>query len=683
MIAKVSCLTFTLIILYSSTTYGQNTLSEQLTANEVNEFKSLFIQMAVLLGMAIIVFLYVNLRSNRSKRRPSEKLKLNPAAQKESQNSTTYLQQVIDLIPYAACIVNNEGIPQFFNEQFEHLTQQPLKLILSRHWEKLLNLKPEKISSSAPSSENAVHYKTLDNLLLKITQAPLPNDGQGKLHSIIIEDVTYLETKMETLSERIKYFRFVINQSTSAIFITDITGSIMEINDNACQFTKMNFDQLKQTNIQSFIPLSVQREFHEQVNKLSLSNQKCQLIEYTFSIGDKAIPVDINLGTIDYFGKKANIIIVKDVSERVKHEQRLIQAQKKAEESDRLKSNFLANMSHEVRTPMNSVMGFSELMCDAQLTNTERREFHQIVKNSAQELLNLLDDIIEFSKIESGQIQLKNDALNPEQLLDNLKSHTFELLKNKTDINFSISAPIGILNPPPIYSDFARITQILRHLLDNAVKFTYSGSITLGYSYRPDGSIDLFVKDTGIGIPQAKISKIFHKFRQADEANNRGFSGAGLGLSMSQQLARHMNGFLWVESQEHIGSTFHLIIPTTVANQEGDIRDIKTILYYQKESENHQLPSIKASDNYQIIPVYKEEELENIPIANSIAGIILRTKPNQETLDKLFELINCHRIGIIKPTKHSFEDPSKTNLHTLSDEEELINFINYCQQDKC
>lgn len=682
MITKVSCLTFTLFILYSSTIYGQNTHSEQLTVNEVNEFKSLFLQMAVLLGMAIIVFIYVNLRSNKSKRKPTEKLKLNHLSNQTTQKSVTNLQRVVDLIPYAACMVNRDGIPQFFNEQFEQLTQQSFKQILSQHWKNLLNLQPEEISNSTLSSKNSVLYKTLDDHLLKITQTPIRHEGQDELQSIVIEDVTYLETKMETLSERIKYFRYVINQSTSAIFITDITGSILEINDNACEFTNMTFDALKQENIHDFIPPSFQSEFHDQINKSTLSNHKCQLIEYTFIIGDKTIPVDINLGTIDYFGTKANIIIIKDVSDRVKHEQRLILAQKKAEESDRLKSNFLANMSHEVRTPMNSVMGFSELMCDSQLSDNERREFHQIVKNSAQELLNLLDDIIEFSKIESGQIQLKNDALNPDQLLQNLKSHTFELLKNKSDINFSISAPIGISEPPLIFSDFGRITQILRHLLDNAVKFTYSGTITLGYYYRPDGSIDLFVKDTGIGIPQAKISKIFHKFRQADEANNRGFGGAGLGLSMSQQLARHMNGFLWVESQEQIGSTFHLIIPPKVTNQEGDIRDIKTILYYQPESKNHELPVIKTSGHLQIIPIFKEEELQNIPIANSIAGIVLKTKPNQETLDKLFEIINYPRIALFNPTKQLIEDPVKNKFQTLSDVEELNIFFTYCQQDK-
>ena len=679
MITKVSFLTFILFILYSSTTIGQNTLTEQLTANEVNEFKSLFIQMAVLLGMAIVVFLYVNLRSNKSKRKPSEKLKLNHASNQVIQKSQTNLQQVVDLIPYAACMVNREGIPQFFNEQFEQLTQQSIKTILSQHWKKLLNLRPEEISTPNFSSKNIIHYKTFDDHLLKITQAPIRHKNQDDLQSIVVEDVTYLETKMESLSERIKYFRYVINQSTSAIFITDIAGTILEINDNASQFTNMSFEKLKQENIHSFIPPSQQSEFHDQINRSTNSNNKCQLIGYTFSIGEKNIPIDINLGTIDYFGQKANIIIIKDVSDRVKREHRLILAQKKAEESDQLKSNFLANMSHEVRTPMNSVMGFSELMCDTQLSDLERREFHQIVKTSAQELLNLLDDIIEFSKIESGQIQLKNESLNPKQLLDDLKLHTLELLKNKTDINFSISAPIGITNLPLVFSDHERIAQILRNLLDNAVKFTYSGTITLGYTYRADGSIDLYVRDTGIGIPHAKIAKIFHKFRQADEANNRGFGGAGLGLSMSQQLARHMNGFLWVESQEHIGSTFHLIIPPEISNQETDIRDIKTILYYHQDIEKQELPLVKAPGHYQIIPVFKEEELQNIPIANTIAGIVLQTKPNQETLDRLFEIINCNRIGLFNPTEQPIEDPIKNKIQTLSDELDLIHFIDHCQ----
>ncbi len=676
MINKVSFLSCTLFIVCSLITYGQDAQADQFTAKEVNEFRSLFIQMAVLLGMAIVVFLYVNLRSNKTRRRPPAKLKLTHPSNQDTQISEEHLQQVVDLIPYAACIVNADGIPQFFNEQFEQSTQQSFKTILSRHWKELLKLQPGEILASTHAIKNSALYKTNNHLLLKVTQTPIHNNSS--LLFIVSEDVTHLETKVEDLKVRINYFRYMINQSTSAIFITDITGRILDTNSLATQLTTMSFEELKQKNIHHFIPFSLQNEFSDCFKDAVEANTKCQLTGHSFTIGDKTIPVDLTMRNFNYFGQEAKILIINDVTDRVQFEQQYIIAQKKAEESDRLKSNFLANMSHEVRTPMNSIMGFSELMCDSQLSHSERREFHQIVKNSAQELLNLLDDIIEFSKIETGQIQLKNEVLNPEQLLEDLKTATLELLKSKPDLSFSLTSPIGISSLPPIYSDQERIAQILRNLLNNAVKFTYTGDVKLGYTYRPDGSIDFFVTDTGIGIPQAKIAKIFHKFRQADEDNNREFGGAGLGLSMSQQLARHLNGFLWVESQEHVGSTFHLILPSEGSRQEIDPRDLKTIMYYCEDTNAPELPVIQSSGNHQIIKIFNDTELQNIPIANPIAGILLQTKPKEERLDKLFEIIPTNLLAFFDPDGASPDTASKNNILTLTNESELVDFIDCC-----
>lgn len=341
-------------------------------------------------------------------------------------------------------------------------------------------------------------------------------------------------------------------------------------------------------------------------------------------------------------------MIVQDITERVEYERKLIEAQRKAEESDRLKASFLANMSHEVRTPMNSIMGFSELMCDDQLSDQERREFHGIVKTSSQQLLNLLDDIIEFSKIESGEIQLRQEPLGVDALMNDLKTYGARLLEKKEGIELVLESPIGFSVLPEISTDQTRVTQILKNLIDNAVKFTYAGQITIGYYYRPDNSIDFYVKDTGIGIPESKVSKIFHKFRQADEQNSRDFGGAGLGLSLSQQLARHLGGYLWVDTVEQKGSTFHLIMPCDIKSCNKAKYNNSTILYYCEE-ENYRTCERTIKDNAcNVMFVFNEVELLNIPVSNAISGIVLNADIPESRLEKLSSIIKKEQVVVFK-----------------------------------
>jgi PAS domain S-box-containing protein len=246
---------------------------------------------------------------------------------------------------------------------------------------------------------------------------------------------------------------------------------------------------------------------------------------------------------------------------RKKAEQAIKAAKEKAEESDRLKTAFLANMSHEIRTPMNGILGFAELLDDDTLSQDRRREFTSIISSSSKQLLTVINDIIDISKIESGQLVISNVQFNLNKLMREVLT-TFDSLKitaGKSHIQIDLECGFGD-NECNIFCDDMRLSQVLNNLLGNALKFTSSGLVKFGYR-RQDDNLLFFVQDTGKGIHQDKQRFIFERFRQAEESTTRRFGGTGLGLSISKGLVELMGGNIWVISEEDKGSTFYFSLP--------------------------------------------------------------------------------------------------------------------------
>lgn len=242
----------------------------------------------------------------------------------------------------------------------------------------------------------------------------------------------------------------------------------------------------------------------------------------------------------------------------------LIEELKKAKEeavsASEAKSEFLANMSHEIRTPMNGILGFADLLLDEELTE-EQREAVKTIKNSGENLLSLVNDILDLSKVESKKIELEEIPFHLENLiLDVGESMRSNIGEKPIEINcFLDQVHMDLLGDPN------RIRQILTNLVGNAIKFTEQGEIYIRVEEEIDKDesviLKFSVKDTGIGIPQDKIESIFMPFKQMDSSTSRKYGGTGLGLSISLKLVELMGGKIWVESTFGEGSAFHFVLP--------------------------------------------------------------------------------------------------------------------------
>ena len=236
----------------------------------------------------------------------------------------------------------------------------------------------------------------------------------------------------------------------------------------------------------------------------------------------------------------------------------LIKARLHAEESDRLKSAFLANMSHEIRTPMNGIMGFAGLLREPDITDEQRNSYIKIIEESGNRMLNIINDLISISIIESGQLKLHVAPFNVNELMDYIYAF-FNQEVEKKGIHLSVSKQLNadeaILN-----SDREKVYAILTNLVKNASKYTHSGKISFGYECREDHFL-FFIHDTGIGISKEKQKVIFERFVQADDSISRDYEGVGLGLAIVKAFVDRLGGKIWLESEPGVGSSFYFTLP--------------------------------------------------------------------------------------------------------------------------
>ena len=286
----------------------------------------------------------------------------------------------------------------------------------------------------------------------------------------------------------------------------------------------------------------------------------------------KIAPIKNELGEIINY-----VTIKEDITEKKKLIEDLRIAKDKAEESDRLKSAFLANMSHEIRTPMNGILGFANLLKENNLTGEEKLEYIDIIEESGDRMLNTLLDIIDISKIETGEVTINYSEVNLNEQIHYLHDFFNPEAKKK---GIHIKLKNGLTDEQAtIRTDKRKIISIFTNLVKNAVKYTNEGSIEFGYNLKNEGgtkTLEFFVKDTGIGIPSANLESVFNRFVQVDLGDNRVYEGSGLGLSIAKAYVEMLNGKIWIDSEEGVGSQVNVSFPYDV--KEDSIEVIEPIV---------------------------------------------------------------------------------------------------------
>ena len=275
--------------------------------------------------------------------------------------------------------------------------------------------------------------------------------------------------------------------------------------------------------------------------------------------------------------------------EKEKRAAELILAKEHAEESDKLKSAFLANMSHEIRTPMNGILGFSELLKEPGLTGDQQQEYIRIIEKSGARMLNIINDIIDISKIEAGLMTINNKDTNINEEIEFIYIFFKPQVEEKgMQFLFKNNLPN---KESTIKTDSEKLNSILTNLVKNAIKYSNEGTIEFGY-IKKDETIEFYVKDTGLGIPKDRQLAVFERFIQADISDKMAQQGAGLGLSISKAYVEMLGGKIWVESEEGIGSIFYFTLPyntepgggkvvrkvVPVQNEKNQIKDLKILI---------------------------------------------------------------------------------------------------------
>lgn len=401
-------------------------------------------------------------------------------------------------------------------------------------------------------------------------------DEKVKAVVIVFRDISRLRRREINVEENERKYRALFNNTLDAIFVSLVMpdnelGKIIEVNDAACRWTGFSREELLNMEITDLMKVL-------KVESSSYSNTG--MVNYAM-INAEAGVIKKNQGILDnnkvyfessihYFtlnNQKIALSINHDVTSfRVAQEQ-MLQAKKIAEEANKTKSIFLANMSHEIRTPLNGIIGMSDLMLRVKMTPEEQRETTKTIISCSQNLLHLLNNILDFSKIEAEKVEISSNVFDLKEIIGE-SINMYKIRAKEKSLDISAGFQDGLENL--WIGDKVKIQQILNNLINNAIKFTIEGRINvLVNKLNDDGScceLQFTVSDTGIGIEDKDLNKLFVAFSQVDGSYTRQFGGTGLGLSISKKLVELMGGRIWVESTMGVGSRFNFTLKLTKAN---------------------------------------------------------------------------------------------------------------------
>ena len=514
------------------------------------------------------------------------------------QHDSDSYQLTLESIPDPCIIYDNQANVVAVNQAFEEvfgwsineIRGKPLAIQLSETKEadgKSNNSE----SSGGAISRNESQWKMKNGQILDVRQSIslLENpSGEPIGRLIILQNITDQKEKEQRLLASEQRLLAAFDASPVPIITYDLNGLVTYVNPAFEATFGWEKDELM-GQLVDFVPEERLLEYAESSQHLLMHDQIVALDTQRFRKDGNRL--DINLNSALFRDHEQNPIgsveILQDITQRKQFENTLQQAKNAAERANRAKSIFLANMSHEIRTPMNAILGYAQIMLRDSSLQTRWKDQLSIINQSGEHLLGLIDDILELSKIESGQLSLNPRDFDLHTLVSDLGS-LFILEAEHKQLQLIVE-PLRNL-PQFVYADDGKIRQILINLLSNAIKFTDTGTVSLSVKILDGHSatqqLEFIISDSGEGIPLQQQQHIFEYFQQANTAKERG--GAGLGLAISREYARLMGGDIRVESKVGIGSTFRFDCPVKhgqkhLASTERTEREAQTLAKLQAD----------------------------------------------------------------------------------------------------
>jgi len=523
-------------------------------------------------------------------KRKQEEEELKASRNKALENEKR-IQQILDHMMEGYQIVDFDYRYIFLNKVAEKHSMMPSDSLIGKTMmqaypgiekTRLFEMITDSLTNRTPNQlDNQFEYPNGDTRWFSISIQPMP---QGV--SILSNDITEKKKAEIQLLEEKRKLEINKEQLSKAQRTAKVGSWILNINNNKLEWSDEMFHIFEidkdsfSGDLSKIIEQYVIPEDREIIIRANQSIQKKGYFDpVEHRIKTKSGKLKYLYGEahhleIDKTGNKQIISgIVKDVTESKNIQLELKKAKEKAEESNRLKSAFLANMSHEIRTPMNSIVGFAEFLKDPEKTRPEINRYADIILKGGHHLLNLINDIIDISKIDAGQMSIHQTTVDINALLKEKKEFYQSDLISKEKYNVHIK-----LNIPNekclVYTDETRLRQILFNLIGNAVKFTEEGYIEIGYK-REDKQLKFWVKDSGIGIPKSEQENIFQRFRQASHSTEKLYGGTGLGLAIAKSCSQLLKGDLWLESEEGKGAHFYFNIEYLPSKEKASIHHIR------------------------------------------------------------------------------------------------------------
>jgi len=411
--------------------------------------------------------------------------------------------------------------------------------------------------------------------IICLSRAELLNEVKKK-NEVLLKLLDERKKAEKTLRKSQQEFASLFTSSPEAMVYLNESGNVVNISPRFTELFGYTLEDIKGRNInEGFIHPPGKIKEGEKLDKVALSEGYLNYETIRKKKDGTCFPVSISGSNIVIDGKLKGIIyIYVDITERKKIEKELIKSKKESELANKAKSAFLASMSHEIRTPMNAIVGMVELLASTPLTD-EQKEYLEMLQISANNLLDIINNVLDISKIEARQLELEKTEVDLQKVVELVG---ITLGSKAAQKGLELLCYVEPDTPRYIIGDPTRLRQILINLVGNSLKFTEKGEVSLSVEkLKSEGdkvTLLFKVKDTGIGIPQEKQDKIFESFTQADSSTTRKYGGTGLGLNISKNLVELMGGKIWLESEVGEGSTFKFTLSSTVIKKPGEIEEV-------------------------------------------------------------------------------------------------------------